>query len=106
MFCRGSDSAHCALLGGTQNEAETRVKSTAAMPTADDVGAGGMEGAKKALESVVDGMCPILKGTGSGGKKRRDRDDDSSDGDKRRRKKSPSKAATKAEAAILDHVLM
>ena len=92
-------AAGCTLLGGTSNEALTRIKSTAAMPSADEVGQGGMEGAKKALESMVDSMCPILKGNAKGSKRRQD--EESSECEKRRRKRSPLKVKAETEATIL-----
>ena len=43
-----------------ENKAKTTVTGSARMPDVEDVGEKGMEGAKKTLGAVIDGMMPVL----------------------------------------------
>ena len=54
------------------------------MPTKEDVGEGGVEGAQKALESMIDSMAPLL---GDSKKTKRKNNDSDDDDDKKRRRR-------------------
>lgn len=85
-------------LGATENEAKTKVKSSGVMPTADDVGPDGLEGAAKTVASMVDALAPITHSKRKGGP-RHDSDDDGEN--KRRRKPEANGTDKKAMASCL-----
>ena len=72
-----------------ENKAKTTVTGSARMPDVEDVGEKGMEGAKKTLGAVIDGMMPVL----AKGKSRGDSDDE----DKRRKPNNNNNNSNKEE---------